>query len=85
MKLHPSLTAGSLSTAKQRSCVTGLVELARLLDMDVGIKHVERATQALTLQQFKFSRMQGFLFGRALPASDFCDRFMWVSCPTELN
>jgi hypothetical protein len=29
--------------------------------------------------------MQGFLFGRALPASDFCDRFMWVSCPTELN
>ena len=68
LKLDRSLTVGLTEESKVRRVLGAIVDLARALDLEIVAEGVEDSQQALWLTHLGCRRLQGYLFGRPLPA-----------------
>ena len=70
VKIDRSFVASMCCDARSRSLVQMIVDLARSLHMGVVAEGVEKQEQAEALQEMGCTRAQGFLYSRAVAASE---------------
>jgi diguanylate cyclase (GGDEF)-like protein/PAS domain S-box-containing protein len=73
LKIDKSFVATMTSDAQSMTLVSTIISLAHALDLKVIAEGVESHDQAKLLRLLKCDEMQGFLFGRPLPAEDVQD------------
>ena len=62
--------ARNLKTEKGRRIAQGIIDLARTLGLEVVAEGVEDKTEAAIFKQMGVSRMQGYYFGKPMPAAE---------------
>lgn len=75
LKIDRSFVADIASDEDDRILASLVAEMARKLGLKVIAEGVEDDAQKNLLIGMGCHAMQGFLFGRAMPLDDFCDRF----------
>ena len=70
LKVDRSFVHGLGSNRNDSSIVRAVVSLARAMDMTTVAEGVERPEQARQLAAMGCDRAQGFLWGRAVPATE---------------
>jgi diguanylate cyclase (GGDEF)-like protein/PAS domain S-box-containing protein len=73
LKIDRSFVATMTSDAQSMTLVSTIISLAHALDLKVIAEGVESQEQAKLLRLLKCDEMQGFLFGRPLPAEQVQD------------
>ncbi len=76
LKIDRSFTAEILESEDARSIVSATIAMAHSLRLGVVAEGVETAQQAQLLREMKADTLQGFYFGRPLPAADFAATFL---------
>jgi diguanylate cyclase (GGDEF)-like protein len=71
LKIDRSFVQGLPDDPRNKAIVQAIVAMARALDYRVVAEGVETSAQADALSAYGCSEMQGFLYGRPLPASEF--------------
>lgn len=84
LKLDRSLIADVASEAKVRSILGAIVELARALNLKIVAEGVEEREQALWLARLGCRHLQGYLFGKPMPAADF-ERAMGLAAASPMR
>lgn len=79
IKIDKSFTQVIQTSPKDRVIVTGLIEMAKQLGLEVVAEGVEHQIDADFLRDQGCHKGQGFLFGKPLPASVFKERFLMGS------
>lgn len=74
IKLDRSLVAPIVTDMNARTLLGAVVHLAKTLRLTVVAEGVENENQALVLRVLGVDRLQGYLYGRAMPASEVCNR-----------
>ena len=71
LKLDRLLTQDVTSDHKARYILSAIVQIARALDLGMVSEGVEDSSQVLWLIHLGCGRLQGYLFGRPMPADAF--------------
>ncbi|WP_168734365.1 bifunctional diguanylate cyclase/phosphodiesterase [Pseudothauera nasutitermitis] len=71
LKIDQSFVSGMVTGSNTESIVSAIIAMAHSLGMRVIAEGVENATQQRQLFQHGCDQMQGYLFGRPLPADEF--------------
>ena len=74
VKIDRSLIAALGHDHRATSLVSTIVQWARAIDVSVVAEGVENETQAMLLRALGCAKLQGFHFGRAMPAARLADR-----------
>ncbi len=87
VKIDRSLIAALGQDHRATSLVSTLVQWARAINVSVVAEGVENETQALLLRALGCAKLQGFHFGRAMPAARLTDRipFLLEQCAGNGN
>ena len=70
LKIDRSFVTNLIDCAEDRAIVMAILSMAKSLSIDVTAEGVENFPQLMFLQENACQEAQGFLFSRALPASD---------------
>lgn len=70
LKIDRSLTVGAVADRRSRAVVTGMIRLARTLDIEVVMEGVEDARIAAFCQELGAGLGQGWFYGRARSLAD---------------
>lgn len=70
VKIDRSFTGGVTDNGRGLAIVKAIVDLARAIGMDVTAEGVETEEQYLQLKKIGCGKVQGFLFGRPIPARE---------------
>jgi EAL domain-containing protein (putative c-di-GMP-specific phosphodiesterase class I) len=83
MKVDQSFISNLTSTAKGRTIVAAIINLAHSLNMEVVAEGVETSAQLKMLQELRCDQTQGFLLGKPMPKADFLALLKERRCPAE--
>jgi len=70
VKIDKSFTGGVTDNGRGLAIVKAIVDLAQAIGMDVTAEGVETEEQYLQLKKIGCSKVQGYLFGRPIPAQE---------------
>lgn len=70
VKIDKSFTGGVTDNGRGLAIVKAIVDLARAIGMDVTAEGVETEEQHLQLRSIGCNKVQGYLFGRPVPANE---------------
>lgn len=70
VKIHPALLRAALPGGRAKAVLTGLVNMAASLDMDVTAEGAETLEELALIRELGCTEIQGFLFGRPMPSED---------------
>ncbi|WP_160009110.1 EAL domain-containing protein [Rhizobium sp. 18055] len=76
IKIDRSLVMDIQHSDSQREMLKATVALARSLDIPVTAEGIETQEQAATVRQFGCDTLQGFFFGRPMPAEQITERLL---------
>jgi EAL domain-containing protein (putative c-di-GMP-specific phosphodiesterase class I) len=84
LKIDRSFICGITSDASQLNITRAIISMAHSLKLEVVAEGVEYAEQAELLKQESCDLMQGYLYGRPMPAEEFTHRLANRVCPPRL-
>jgi EAL domain-containing protein (putative c-di-GMP-specific phosphodiesterase class I) len=76
IKIDRSLVMDILESDSQREMLQATVALARSLDIPVTAEGIETEQQAIAVRLFGCDTLQGYFFGRPMPAEQITERLM---------
>lgn len=71
LKIDISFVREMLTGVRQQKMVAAIVGMARTLDISVVAEGVETEAQSTALRNMDCDEVQGYLFGRPVPAEEF--------------
>jgi EAL domain-containing protein (putative c-di-GMP-specific phosphodiesterase class I) len=83
LKIDQSFVRNLCTSRQDRGTVAAAIELARAHDLLVIAEGVETAEQHVQLATMHCDEMQGYLFGKPMPADDFTARLCTVHTPVN--
>lgn len=75
IKIDRSLTMNVLDDSRAREMLRATVALARSLDIPVTAEGIELEEQGRALRDFGCDELQGYFYGKPMPAADISERF----------
>lgn len=85
IKIDRSFIQGLGDDPRDRAMIRWMVNLAQAFRLDVIAEGIETELEASTVQEQGVNKLQGFLYGRALPASDFGRRYTNLRLSTGIK
>lgn len=87
VKVDKSFIDGITKSEKSRKYIDRLASLIKVADKDVIFEGVETEHQAEILKDCGYTKAQGFLFGEAVPVTEFARKYLkpqrkWAPCAT---
>ncbi|MGN0482115.1 MAG: EAL domain-containing protein [Lachnospiraceae bacterium] len=79
VKVDKSFLCDITNSTKDREYVDHLASLIRVADKDIVVEGVETEHQAEILKNCGYTKAQGFLFGEAVPISEFTRKYMHLA------
>jgi EAL domain-containing protein (putative c-di-GMP-specific phosphodiesterase class I) len=76
LKIDRSFVSNMMSNGKSVAIIATLIELARRIDLSILAEGIETHEQRDVLEAFGCNEGQGYLFGKPIPADEFCAAHM---------
>lgn len=83
VKLDGAFVGGATGNGRPRHLVDGIVSLVKRLGLEVLAERVETRADVEALQALGVDALQGYFFGRPMPAPELVERLSRPGCPEE--